>query len=269
MTPKMFILCTLLIASFAFNVHAETAALTRQWQVADETRQAIIMAPEVAKQSDSPVIFAFHGHGGTAKHAARSFGFQDHWPEAIVVYMQGLNTPGRLTDPDGKKTGWQSTAGDQGDRDLKFFDAVLATLKKEYKVDASRIYATGHSNGGGFTYLLWGQRGDVFAAVAPSASAASNRGYRDLKPKPALHVAGDNDPLVKYSWQQVAMQIVRDINGCEKSSVPWASEGEVVGREYRSPAGTPFVSLIHHGEHKFLPETSQLIVKFFQQHSSP
>ena len=54
-------------------------------------------------------------------------------------------------------------SGDQGDRDLKFFDEVLSTLKKEYKVDANRVYATGHSNGGAFTYLLWGERGDVFA----------------------------------------------------------------------------------------------------------
>ncbi len=56
--------------------------------------------------------------------------YHKHWPEAIVVYMQGLNTPGALTDPDGKRPGWQKTFGDQGDRDLKFFDAVLATLRK-------------------------------------------------------------------------------------------------------------------------------------------
>ena len=86
--------------------------------------------------------------------------------------MQGLNTPGALTDTEGKKPGWQKTFGDQDDRDLKFFDAVLATLKKDYKVDEKRIYATGHSNGGGFTYLLWAARGEVFAAVAPCAAAA-------------------------------------------------------------------------------------------------
>ncbi|MEI9864297.1 MAG: hypothetical protein WDN00_07025 [Limisphaerales bacterium] len=45
---------------------------------------------------------------------------------------------------------------------MKFFDAVLARLKQDYKVDAKRIYCTGHSNGGGFTYLLWLARGDVF-----------------------------------------------------------------------------------------------------------
>ena len=104
------------------------------------------------------------------------------WPEAVVVYMQGLSTPGRLTDPEGKKPGWQSAAGDQGDRDLKFFDALLATLKQEYKIDERRIYSTGHSNGGGFTYLLWSARPNMFAAVAPSAAVAA-RQLKDLKPK--------------------------------------------------------------------------------------
>ena len=104
--------------------------------------------------------------------AARSFGYHTLWPEAIVVYMQGLPTPGK-TDPDGKQPGWQRLAGDQQDRDFKFFDAVLADLKKDYKVDAKRVYATGHSNGGGFTYLLWSTRGDIFAAMGPSAAAGS------------------------------------------------------------------------------------------------
>ena len=81
--------------------------------------------------------------------------------------MQGLPTPGQLTDPEGKRNGWQKTVGDQKDRDLKFFDAVLTKLKADYKVDESRIYSMGHSNGGGFTYLLWAARGDQFAAFAP------------------------------------------------------------------------------------------------------
>ncbi|MEJ5995100.1 hypothetical protein WG904_11785 [Pedobacter sp. Du54] len=37
-------------------------------------------------------------------------------------------------------------------RDLQFFDAMRKTFKQDYKVDGKRIYATWHSNGGGFTY---------------------------------------------------------------------------------------------------------------------
>jgi polyhydroxybutyrate depolymerase len=55
-------------------------------------------------------------------------------------------------------------------------------------LDVKRIYCTGHSNGGGFTYLLWLARGDVFAAVAPSSAAA--RYANQLPPKPALILGG-------------------------------------------------------------------------------
>lgn len=128
------------------------------WTVGELTREALVYLPSKKSDDAAPVVFGFHGHGGSSQNAARSFGFEKLWPEAIVVYMQGIPTPGRLTDPEGKRNGWQSDAGDQGDRDLKFFDAVLATLREKYKVDDRRIYSSGHSNGGGFTYLLWAKR---------------------------------------------------------------------------------------------------------------
>ncbi len=223
----MFAMCLVLVIAIASPLLAqEVRNVDRQWTIGGVERTAKVFVPEEAKQTPSPVIFAFHGHGGTAKNSSR-WNYQQLWPEAIVVYMQGLNTPGRLTDPEGKKAGWQSAAGDQDDRDLRFFDAVLESLKSEFKVDEQRIYATGHSNGGGFTYLLWGQRGEVFAAVAPSAAAA-NRIYGDLKPKPAMHIAGENDTLVKFAWQENAMQQIRKINGCDDAATPWTTMEELV-----------------------------------------
>ena len=198
----------------------------REWTVGETAREALLHVPKTAKDEPAPLVFAFHGHGGTMQRAAVMFHYHDVWPEAIVVYMQGLNTPGRLTDPEGKRPGWQNVPGAQDDRDLKFFDAVLASLKADYKVDDSRIYATGHSNGGGFTYLLWRTRGDVFAAVAPSAASGPGAEWAkrlaDLKPKPVLHLAGEKDALVKYEWQQVTMEALRKLNGCEPAGKEWA-----------------------------------------------
>src|SRR6266568_3664150 len=67
--------------------------------------QGLVYVPAQARTNATPVVFAFHGHGGSMRNAARSFGYHALWPEAIVVYLQGLNTPGRLTDPDGKNPG--------------------------------------------------------------------------------------------------------------------------------------------------------------------
>lgn len=90
----------------------------------------------------------------------------------MVLCLQGFNTRGRLTDSEGRKAGWQQYRGDQGDRDLKFFNAVLADLRKAYLIEDRRVHAMGHSNGGIPTYLQWATRGDVFAPVAHSVAAA-------------------------------------------------------------------------------------------------
>lgn len=241
--------------------------VVREWNVEGVTRRALICVPESAKSADAPLVFAFHGHGGTMEFAARNFGFHKLWPEAIVVYMQGLPTPG-ITDREGKLPGWQRVPGDQKDRDLKFFDQVLADLRKEYKVDAKRIYVTGHSNGGLFTYVLWAARGDLFAAVAPSAAICLS-GAKSLKPKAALLLAGEKDELVPFAMQKRMMESVRQLNGCPPESQPWGGVGAVSGVMYPSTTHTPFVSLTCPGTHRFPPEAPTLIIKFFQENPLP
>ena len=134
------LLLLLALAPAGFSQDASSGALPpgfQRWELKVDgvAREALVYAPATAKEQPAPVVFVFHGHGGTARNVVRSFAIQRHWPEAISVYMQGLNTPGRLTDPEGKRSGWQARLGDQQDRDLKFFDAVLARLKQDYKVD--------------------------------------------------------------------------------------------------------------------------------------
>jgi polyhydroxybutyrate depolymerase len=242
---------------------AESKLTEREWTLGGVTRTALIYVPANATTGSTPVVFAFHGHGGTARAASR-WAYQTLWPEAICVYMQGLPTPG-MTDPEGKLPGWQNAPGIQDDRDLKFFDEVLAALKRDYKIDEKRIYATGHSNGGGFTYLLWAARGEVFAAMAPSAAGPA-RNLASLKPKPALHLAGEHDDTVPFANQKRAMDAVRKLNACERDGKPWASVGTLVGTIYPSTSGAPFVSLIHPGTHTFpMEEAPALITRFFKE----
>lgn len=223
-------------------------------------RTALIYVPPAAKTNLTPLVFVFHGHGGNSRNANRSFHIETEWSEAIVVYMQGLPTRGQLTDPKGERNGWQAAVGDYGDRDLKFFDAVLVKLKQAYKIDTKRIYATGHSNGGGFTYLLWLARGDVFAAVAPCAAVAKYA--KELKPKPAMHIAGEADPLVKFAWQKRMMEAIRAVDGCDSTGQSWATDCTI----YPSKNGTPVVTFIHPSGHVVPPTAPALIVKFFKQH---
>ncbi len=311
MLTKITRIIVLLTTLTIFNplANAEDSLTRREWTIDGVTREALIYIPATATTNAAPVVFAFHGHGGSMKNAAKMFGYQTIWPEAIVVYMQGLNTPGQLTDPEGKKPGWQKSVGDQGDRDLKFFDAVLASLTKDYRVNKRRVYSTGHSNGGGFTYLLWTARGEQFAAFAPSAAVsrtlvendpallrelmrsranaaeetanrveppatktdAAQKSARDTAnhptflPKPVLHVAGENDTLVKFQWQNKMIAALRQQNQCGEGK-PWGADQRCT--IYASKVGAPVVTYVHSGTHQFPHDAPAIIVKFFKEHTN-
>ncbi len=245
-------------ATYAKTPKDPIAKLMR-WKVGDTTREAMVYIPATAKSQPTPVIFIFHGHGGNMQKMMNSRGFEKLWPEAIIICPQGLNTPGQLTDPEGKLPGWQKTPGDMNNRDLNFFDAMFKTMQQDYKIDSKRIYATGHSNGGGFVYLLWATRGDLFAAFAPSAAAGSKVANL-LKPKPVMHIMGEKDTLVKYEWQKAMCNRLLKINGCSDIGSPYAKYTTL----YASKIGTPVVLYVYPGGHIYPEEADAVIVKFFK-----
>lgn len=242
---------------------ARAELLRREWKVDGLAREGLVHFPAQPAAGGEALVFVFHGHGGSARQASRSMPMHEHWPEAVVVYLEGLPTPGRLTDPEGRRNGWQAAVGDQDDRDLKLFDTALAVLKAERTIDARRIYAMGHSNGGAFTYLLWARRGEQLAALGPSGAIAG-RLDGALPPRPVIHIAGENDPLVKFTWQRTMINALRRINGCD------ANEAAGPNRTlYTSPRGTPVMTYIHPGGHEFPTEATGAIAEFFKAHARP
>ncbi|QDT07751.1 hypothetical protein K227x_61790 [Rubripirellula lacrimiformis] len=236
----------------------------RTWLVDGVERQAIVSLPADSQTPPTALVFVFHGHGGTMNRALTMFAMDRHWPESIVVSPQGLRTPGLLTDSDGKKPDWQTSPGQQNDRDLKFFDAMLASLKQEHNIDQQQIFATGHSNGAAFCYLLWALRGDTLTATAPSAGAITLKLRRLLKPKPAMLLAGENDQLVKFAWQQRSIEFVRRLNHCDDQPT---TAGNL--HTYPSKLQMPLQAYIHPGGHRFATEAAPAIAKFFQSQSKP
>ena len=142
LTLLLAVFVSLTVASLAEVKTPPVGDLILSWQVDGVTRDGMVHIPPAALTQPVPIVFAWHGHGGTMGNAVNSFGYHKLWPEAISVYLQGLNTPGRLTDPEGKKPGWQGRAGDQGDRDLKLFDAVLAhggSISAEHGIGSLKV----------------------------------------------------------------------------------------------------------------------------------
>lgn len=254
---KLLLMCAAIFLVGAAPAGSPLKRMT--WQVGDQTREALVYIP-ADPGKNPPVIVAFHGHGGRAELAARKFSFHTLWPEAICIYPQGIPTPTPQVDPAGKLPGWQKAVGDEGDRDLKFFDAMLATMNSDYKINQKQVFVVGHSNGGFFTYVLWAARGDKIAAVAPISAFLNPRDAKTLSPKSVLHVAGQKDPLVKFDAQQKMIDQDKKVDGC-------TSEGKPAGEfctQYRAKDGISVITYIHPGGHGVPDGAPKRIIEFFK-----
>lgn len=210
-----------------------------------------------AATTPSPLVFAFHGLG-SSPGIAQSWGIASAWPEATVVYPQGMppNEPG-----------WQFGLGDSGDQDVRFVDAMLTDLARAYRVDLRRVYTTGHSNGGALSFVLLAARPERFAAVASvNFPDAGNLPWAAV-PRPALYISGDQDtghnPGDGAEW--VRDQLLR-LNGAGSQGAEW-----MPGVFLYPPAasGQPVLYSRFPGGHEWPPMATPAIVKFFQAHALP
>lgn len=235
-----------------------------EWEIDGVKRQALVYIPQNAKTQVTPLVFAFHGHGGTMQAAYKGRPFDKLWAEAISVFPQGLNTPGMITDPLGVRAGWIIKDTTSNNRDLKFFDVMLQSLEKDFKIDKQRIYATGHSNGGAFVYFLWATRPQVFAAFAPTA-ASVNKYIKITEPKPAFHLMGEKDLIVRPMLQKFSFNKLIELNEC--SEKPYKIEGNI--SYYKGKNGNDLEFYIHSGGHTYPEEANVSIINFFKDYIKP
>src|SRR5690606_3477839 len=107
-----------------------------------------------------PLIFAFHGAGGTGAAIASYSAFNDlaDAENFIMVYPNGVNrvwNDARIGD---------SRVGNIND--VGYISSVIDYLTETLNIDAARVYATGHSMGGMFAFRLGCELQDKIAAVA-------------------------------------------------------------------------------------------------------
>jgi len=236
------------------------------WNVEGVKREALVFSPAPAALAiKHPLVFVFHGHGGAMQTASIGAHIQTLWPEAVVVYPQGLLTPSKV-DPQGQRPGWQVTAGQTGlgDRDLKFFDAMLVTLRQKYTIDDERIYSTGFSNGAIFSYLLWAERGKTLAAFGICAGRLWPP-EQLTEARAVLVIGGEADPVLPFSLQQQSIEADRQVDHA-------TGPGQICGPGctlYPSGTHTPVVTRIHPGSHIYPPWAPPAIVQFFKLHKHP
>lgn len=249
-------ICSLALALLSPNLLVEPK--TETFKVDGVDRQALVYAPS-KPGAHPPLVFAFHGHGGNMRYSARAYDLHTLWPEAVVVYMNGLPIAG-IYDRGGEKNGWQKTVGLVGDRDLHFFDAVYASARKEFNFDSKRVYAMGHSNGAGFSYLLWAERGDKLAAIAPAAASIQQEFHHGMIP--VLAIAGEKDFLVPFRLQQRNVDRLKTMLGVATDAKPVPFGVAQLYKGSKADLGV----YIHPGGHEYPEGASKLIVDFFKQH---
>ncbi|MGW8671155.1 alpha/beta hydrolase family esterase [Streptomyces niveus] len=144
---------------------------------------------------DWPVVLAFHGRGNTGV-GTEEFSGLSNLP-AIVAYPNGVIGTG-----DGDRQAWQGAPyAAAGVDDVAFTGDLIDELNRTFCVDKRRVYATGKSNGAGFTGLLACRMAERIAAIAPVAGAfypETDENCRPSRPVPVIDFHGTSDVTIPY-----------------------------------------------------------------------
>lgn len=114
----------------------------------------------------------------------------------------------------GGGTGW--TLG-PNDKDVKFFDAVVADVGANLCVDQNKIYAYGYSFGGGMVETLGCYRSDVLAAGVSIAGFMGDPSC-ESSAVPMLLWHNQDDPTVGFDRFEQELAHWSDANGCGEST---------------------------------------------------
>jgi polyhydroxybutyrate depolymerase len=143
-----------------------------------------------------PVILVFHGRGNTGA-GTEAFAGLDSLP-AVVAYGNGVVGTGS-----GDRQAWEGAPySAPGVDDVQYTRDLLDQLEASLCVDTRRVYATGKSNGAGFTGILACDLSDRIAAIAPVAGAFYCNGHPNCsptRPVPVIDFHGTGDVTIPYA----------------------------------------------------------------------
>ena len=125
-------------------------------------RKYFVYEPAACKNEDTdcPLLFMFHGLGGTAagvtgntygwQQTADDNNFMVAFPDSLTLEAKNF---GDFSDPAGKH--WDITPLIFSEtQDTKFVEEMITEIDSIYGVDETKIFTTGHSYGGYFSYYL-------------------------------------------------------------------------------------------------------------------
>jgi len=194
----------ILIILLALSINLFSQTKECEITVDGTERTYLLHLPEtVTLIHNLPLVFVFHGGGGTGKQIMKETGFNkiSDKEKFIVVY------------PNGENKGWNDGRGEPIEKtihnDVKFISKLIDTITKQYNIDTNRIFSTGISNGGFFSFYLAYKMSNKFLAIAPvTANIPKNLKdkYTLENPVSLLLINGTEDPLVKYEGGKIGFK---------------------------------------------------------------
>lgn len=189
------------LALFAAGAQA-ASVVTWNMTVDGKARNMLVYAP--SGMTKPPIILQLHGMNQDAPYQqglAKWEAIADTG-KFIVVFPNGLNKS------------WDIS----GNTDVNFMSAIIDTMVKKYGADKDRVYLSGFSMGGMFTYHAMNKMADKIAAFAPcSGYPMGGTTPASSRPVPILHIHGTTDDVVGYSGVEGILSKWRNWNGCPTS----------------------------------------------------
>ncbi len=197
--------------AFAGQEAGKTGFLDRQIDHEGVTVKYVVYVPptyDAAKPA--PAILFLHGAGETGTDGQRQAAVglgpavrqnAEAW-KFIILFPQKPPTGGR---------GWIAHE--------KLILAMLEKTRKEYSVDASRLYCTGLSMGGMGTWALAAKHPDLFAAIAPICGGGDPATADRLKSIPIWNFHGDQDKAVPIARSQSMIDAIKAAGGNPKFTI--------------------------------------------------
>ena len=175
--------CKALYGFYAIREHLPT--ISRYFAV--EGAETIAAdQPSTAPGGDAPRGFSHHERDGVvgaySLYVPENYSPDRQWPliiclhggygagnEYIWTWLRSARTKGFiLLSPKSLVETWTMTMGSPDTRSVM---QMLDRVQETYAIDRSRIYLTGLSDGGIFTYIMGLERHELFAGIAPVAGA--------------------------------------------------------------------------------------------------
>ncbi|NNG96641.1 esterase [Gordonia araii NBRC 100433] len=135
---------------------------------------------------------------------------------SVVAPMQSLRA-----DQAGMWHFFEPAGLTRGQGEISILADIVRKTAREQRADARRVFAVGHSAGGGAVHVLGAVYSDVFAAIAVSAgfpfvgdpSGSAVRTARDGRPVPTFLIHGDRDDTAVPVVGAAELSAARTANG--------------------------------------------------------